>query len=82
MAFRAQDLATRMMGKKKTKMAGNYIFHSVDGAHDGGEMGNKKRQRLRMALHRQRMRASGMTDDIRGSKEVGGTIDNKYEAEV
>ena len=80
MASRIKELARRLMGDK-LKTPGAHLYHAADGVGGRGEVGKEKRQRLRRALARQRLRASGMTDDIFGSKESGGTLDNPYEDE-
>lgn len=58
---------------------GETIHHAMDGAYDGGKLGKDKRHKIKMALHRLRLRASGMSDDLTGSKEVDGAFLNKFE---
>jgi hypothetical protein len=58
---------------------GEAIPHAIDGAYDGGKIGKDKRHRVKMALHRLRLRASGMTDAISGSKEVSGSLEDPFE---
>jgi hypothetical protein len=58
---------------------GAHLYHAVDGVGRTGAVGKEKRHSLRKALYKQRMRASGMTDDIYGSKEVGGRFENDHE---
>jgi hypothetical protein len=62
--------------------AGSVMYHAADGVTDGGFVGKNRRHEMRKALHKQRMRASGMTDDIFGAKEVGGSQQNKYENDL
>jgi hypothetical protein len=62
--------------------AGEAMYHAADGVVDGGFVGKEKRHRMRKALHKQRLRATGMTDDIFGAKEVGGSQTNKYENDL
>lgn len=78
MASRVKDLTNSLMGRK-AKGIGSTMYAAGDGSHDGGEMNSGKRHKMRQALHKLRLRASGMTDDIFGSKEVGGRFDNDYE---
>ena len=59
--------------------AGAHLYHAKDGARDGGEHTGMDTHRIRKALHKLRLRASGMSDDLSGSKEVDGTIDNRFE---
>lgn len=61
---------------------GDAIYHAADGVAGGGFFDKDKRHRIRKALADQRLRASGMTDDILGSKEVGGTLEDPHEQEV
>ena len=68
----------RIIGRKAPGI-GSTMYGVGDGVADGGFLNKNQRHRMRLALHRQRLRASGMTDDILGSKEVGGTQDNPYE---
>lgn len=58
---------------------GSVIYHAADGVAGGGFFGKEKRHRIRKALARQRLRPSGMTDDLLGSKEVGGAFENSKE---
>jgi hypothetical protein len=67
------------MGKAKSKMVGDVMHHAVDGAHDGGELNKVRRHAIKKALHKKRLRASGMSDELFGSKEVGGINENEYE---
>jgi hypothetical protein len=62
-------------------MIGHVIYHAADGVADGGRVNADRRHKMRKALHKQRLRATGMTDDIFGSKEVSGTQENRYENE-
>jgi hypothetical protein len=55
------------------------MYHAADGVAGGGFYGKEKRHKIRKALARMRLRATGMTDDIKGSKETQGTLDNPYE---
>ena len=72
----------KVVGRDSGPMVGKVIYHAADGATDGGKVGADRRHSMRKALHKQRMRASGMTDDIFGAKEVGGSQQNKYENET
>lgn len=58
---------------------GGAMYHAADGVAGGGFFGKDKRHRMRKALYKQRLRASGMTDDILGAKEVEGTMENSRE---
>lgn len=60
---------------------GAHMYHAADGVAGGGFFGNEKRHKIRKALARMRLRASGMTDDILGSKETGGRFNNSFEQE-
>lgn len=81
MASRVKELAGHLIGRK-AKGIGSTMYAARDGAYDGGEVNSSKRHKMRMALHKLRMRASGMTDDIWGSKESGGRFENDYEQEA
>lgn len=61
---------------------GAHMYHAADGVGPNGAVGKLKRHKIRKALARHRMRPTGMTDDIHGSKEVGGAYLNPYEADV
>lgn len=80
MASRVKELAGHLIGRK-LKNPGAHMYHAADGVAGGGFFNKDKRHRLRHALARERLRPSGMTDDILGSKEVGGTFENPYEQE-
>lgn len=71
----------KVVGRDAPDMIGKAIYHAADGVHDGGRIGADKRHKYRMALHKVRMRASGMTDDVFGAKEVAGAHQNRYENE-
>lgn len=58
---------------------GDTMYHAADGLSGGGRFNKNKRHKIRLALHKMRLRASGMSDDILGSKEVGGRFENKFE---
>lgn len=58
---------------------GAHMYHAADGVAGGGKFNKDKRHKIRKALTRIRLRASGMSDDILGSKEVGGRFENDYE---
>lgn len=64
---------------KKLKDPGAHMYHAADGVAGGGLVGKDKRHRMRRALRNMRLRASGMTDDLFGSKETGGRFENDYE---
>lgn len=71
----------RVVGRD-LKDAGAHMYHARDGIGKTGAVSGKKQHKYRKALHKQRMRASGMSDDIFGSKEVGGRFENRHEKEV
>lgn len=79
MASRVKELTGHLIGRKLTN-AGEAIYHAADGVSDGGEVGKEKRHSMRKALHKLRLRASGMSDDINGSKETMGGYNNPFEA--
>lgn len=81
MASRVSELAGHLIGQR-LKDPGAHMYHAADGVAGGGELNNEQRHRIRKALYRQRMRASGMTDDIGGAKEVDGSFENRHEAKV
>lgn len=58
---------------------GAHLYHAKDGAGPDGVYGKEKRHKVRKALYKMRLRATGMTDDILGSKEVGGRFENDFE---
>lgn len=58
---------------------GAHMYHAAEAVSGGGKYNKDKRHKIRKALARLRLKASGMTDDILGSKEVDGTMDNPYE---
>lgn len=60
---------------------GAHMYHAADGVAGGGFFDKEKRHRIRKALAKMRLRASGATDDILGSKEGGGALENKHEYE-
>jgi hypothetical protein len=66
---------------RKVPDAGGAMYHAADGVSGGGFFDKNKRHRMRLALRNMRLRASGMTDDLLGSKEGGGSMDNKHEQE-
>ena len=78
MASRVKNLLN-VIGRKVEH--GTVMYHAADGAEGGGFYGKEKRHRIRKALAKQRLRASGMSDDILGSKETGGSLNNKHEYE-
>lgn len=80
MASKVSNLL-KVIGRDASGMVGKVMYHAADGATDGGKIGADRRHQMRKALHKQRMRASGMTDDVFGSKEVGGSQENNYENE-
>jgi hypothetical protein len=67
---------------RKIPDAGCHMYHAADGVSDGGEVNKETRHRMKTALHKFRLRATGMSDDIFGSKEVGGGERNPNEALV
>lgn len=60
---------------------GAHMYHAADGVGRTGAVSGPDQHRIRKALRKFRMRATGMTDDIGGSKEVGGTQTNPFEHE-
>lgn len=60
---------------------GAHMYHAADAVAGGGFYDAEKRHKVRKALHKMRLRASGMTDDILGSKEVGGSLEDPHEQE-
>lgn len=58
---------------------GEHMYHANDGVRDGGVLKKIDRHRVKKALHKLRMRASGMSDQYWGAKEVDGTLNNPYE---
>lgn len=58
---------------------GEHMYHANDGVRDGGVLRKKDRHSVKKALHKLRMRATGMSDQYWGSKEVEGALDNRYE---
>ena len=81
MASKVSNLL-KIIGRDSSPMVGKVMYHAADGATDGGKVNADRRHSMRKALHKQRMRASDMTDDVFGSKEAGGSMGNKYENEV
>lgn len=67
---------------RNLKEPGSVMYHAADGVAGGGFFNKDKRHRVRKALTKLRLRASGMTDDIIGSKEVGGSLNDPHEHEV
>jgi len=66
---------------RNAKGIGSTMYSAGDGSHDGGKVNKNKRHKIRLALHKHRLRATGMTDDVYGSKESGGAFENKNEYE-
>lgn len=64
---------------RNIKDPGSVMYHAADGVGMNGAYGKEKRHKIRQALAKLRLRATGMTDDILGSKEVDGTLDNPFE---
>lgn len=64
---------------RNIKDPGSVMYHAADGVGPSGAYGKDKRHKIRKALAKIRLRATGMSDDILGSKEVGGTLENSYE---
>lgn len=67
---------------RKIPDPGGAMYHAGDAVAGGGFFNKNKRHKMRKALMHLRLRASGMTDDILGSKEVGGTLEDPHEQEV
>lgn len=67
---------------RKLKDPGAHMYHAADGVAGGGFVNKDKRHKIKKALYKHRLRPSGMTDDIFGSKEVGGTLENPNEDEA
>jgi hypothetical protein len=68
----------RVVGRN-IKDPGSVMYHAADGVGPSGALNKGKRHSMRKALHKMRLRASGMTDDLYGSKEVDGTLHDPYE---
>lgn len=64
---------------RNIKDPGSVMYHAADGVGPNGAVGKEKRHSMRKALYKLRLRASGMTDDLFGSKEVGGRFENDFE---
>lgn len=64
---------------RKVPDPGAHMYHAADGVSGGGAYNAERRHKVRKALHKMRLRASGMSDDIKGSKEVGGRFENDFE---
>ncbi len=64
---------------RNIKDPGSVIYHARDGVGPDGALGKEKRHSMRLALAKLRLRASGMSDDILGSKETGGRFENEFE---
>lgn len=79
MASKVSDLL-RIYGRQDYE-AGAHMYHAADGVGPKGAVNAEKRHSIRKALHKLRMRATGMSDDIYGSKEVAGIQLNPYEQE-
>lgn len=77
MASKVSDLL-RIYGRQDYE-AGAHMYHAADGVGPKGAVGAEKRHAIRKALHKLRLRATGMTDNINGSKEVDGAYLNPYE---
>lgn len=77
MASKVSDLL-KIYGRQDYE-AGSHMYHAADGVGLNGAMGNEKRHSMRKALYKMRLRASGMTDNLIGSKEVEGAYFNPYE---
>lgn len=58
---------------------GAHMYHAADGVGPSGAVSELKRHKIRKALHKMRLRATGMSDDIGGSKEVDGSLGNPFE---
>jgi len=80
MASRVSNLL-RIIGRSVPE-PGAHMYHAADGVAGGGFYNSDRRHQAKKALYKQRLRASGMTDDILGAKEVGGTLDDPHEQEV
>ena len=80
MRTRVSDIL-KIVGRKISE-PGAHMYHAADGVSGGGFVGKEKRHKMRKALYRQRLRATGMTDNLYGSKEVAGTNENPNEYEV
>lgn len=64
---------------RDVKDPGAHMYHAADGVAGGGRYNAEKLHKVRKALHKMRLRATGMTDNVMGAKEVDGTMDNPYE---
>jgi len=77
MASKVSDLL-RIYGRQDYE-AGAHMYHAADGVGPDGAYDSDKRHRIRKALYKLRLRATGMTDNINGSKEVDGAYLNPME---
>lgn len=64
---------------RDVKDPGSVMYHAADGVTKDGRYNKHKRHKIRKALAKIRLRASGMSDDILGAKETGGSMENRYE---
>lgn len=60
---------------------GAHMYHAADSVVGGGKVNKEARHRMKKALYKHRLRATGMTDNLYGSKEMGGINENKLEYE-
>jgi hypothetical protein len=79
MASKVSDLL-KIYGRQDYE-AGAHMYHAADGVGPSGAVSGEQQHRIRKALRKLRLRASGMTDDILGSKEVSGIQNNPFEQE-
>lgn len=77
MASKVSDLL-RIYGRQDYE-AGSHMYHAADGVGPSGAMGKEKRHSIKKALAKLRLRASGMSDDLIGSKETDSSFLNPFE---
>lgn len=60
---------------------GAHMYHAADATMaQGGSYNGDKQHKIRRALTKLRLRATGMTDSLIGSKETQGALENPYES--
>lgn len=77
MASKVSDIS-RLIGHYRFD-PGGAMYHAKDGQGPDGAFNKDKRHKIRKALGKIRLRATGMTDDLIGSKETQGSLENPYE---
>lgn len=78
MASKVGDLL-KVMGNYNYE-PGAHMYHAAESTMaQGGAYDNEKRHRIRKTLAKIRLKASGMSDSLAGSKETDGAIENPFE---